>query len=568
MNFLDYIRNEMKNRGIDYFLYKDCDPHMSEYVNDHYKFRTVISGFTGSNGTLILGLKDAYLFTDGRYFIQAENELKGTGIKLMKLSTPGYPSLKGFITELKNEGNVFCCYGNNLSYKEYLDYGIELADEDNSVFLNAYEKCFSKPYPELNADDFVEELSVELCGEYRNSKIEKIRETMVSRNYDYYISSALDANMWIMNIRGRAIEHNPVAFSYIVITREECFLFIKRALDSLTEDGIKIYDYDLFSDFIRKIPNGKSVAFKFEQTPLTAAHILSDKNTDIFNDDCGVSLLKSIKNETEIRNIKEAYKKDNKIVSEFINWINSVDITSLNEFEAMNKLDEMRLSEEDCYDLSFSTISASGPNAAMMHYESKEDACSMILKDNLYLFDSGGQWKGGTTDITRTVAIGNPTYEMKHDYTRVARGMLSLMNAVFLEGCTGINLDILAREPMWEEGDDYKCGTGHGIGYMLSVHEGPHAIRWLSRPNGKDTVLKPGMLVSDEPGIYKEGKYGIRIENILLVREKCETSDGRFLCFECLTYVPMDEKLILRDEMNERELKWLDEYQKRCCESI
>ena len=239
-----------------------------------------------------------------------------------------------------------------------------------------------------------------------------------------------------------------------------------------------------------------------------------------------------------------------------------MDLSDKNEFYLEQMLDNMRLSHEECYDLSFNTISASGPNAAMMHYSASKENSSNILNNSLYLVDSGGQWIGATTDVTRTVHVGEVTYEMKHDYTRVVRGMLSLQNAVFLEGVTGVNLDILAREPMWEEGDDYKCGTGHGIGFMLNVHEGNHAIRWKS--TSKDVSLRPGMLVSDEPGIYKEGKYGIRLENILLVKEKCETPDGRFLCFECLTYVPLDEDLILRDEMSYRELKWLDEYQSKC----
>ena len=332
----------------------------------------------------------------------------------------------------------------------------------------------------------------------------------------------------------------------------------------LSENGVKCMLYDNFEKFVNILPAKKSACFSFEKMPVKYALMLKEREYNLFNYDCQVSYSKSIKNETEIKNIKEAYKKDNKCVKEFLEWIEKEEVTNYDEFYLSKKLDDIRLSNDDCLDLSFDTISASGPNAAMMHYEAKENDCSEILNNNLYLVDSGGQWIGGTTDITRTVAIGTPTYEMQHDYTRVARGMLALMNAVFLEGCTGINLDILAREPMWEEGDDYKCGTGHGIGYMLSVHEGPHAIRWLQGVNGRDTVLKPGMLVSDEPGIYKEGKYGIRIENILLVKEKFETTDGRFLCFECLTYVPLDEKLLLRDEMTSKEIAWLDEYQDKC----
>ncbi|MCR4649102.1 MAG: aminopeptidase P family protein [Lachnospiraceae bacterium] len=575
MEFIDCIRDEMKTKGYDLFLLKDCDPHLSEYVNDYYKFRSVASNFKGSNGLLAVGLEEACLFTDGRYFIQAEKELSGGSIKLMKLSTPGYPTIREYVRGFADKGKTVACPSDIFSYKECLNYGINALDDKNYVFLNAYKKYFNKDYPDLKADDTVSILSDDLTGESCESKVLKVQKTLSDTDADFYLSAVLDSNMWICNIRGKAIRYNPVALSYVMITKDEAFLFLFKNSDTsddvfdeikneLKKQGISVALYEEFESVLRGLPDNKKACFLFDKMPVKYANILNEKNYDLINSDCKVSMMKSIKNETEINNLREAYRKDNKVVKDFIEWIGNNDVTSLKEYDLMVKLDEMRLSEEDCYDLSFDTISASGPNAAMMHYESYKDDCSAILDNSLYLVDSGGQWKGGTTDITRTVAIGIPTYEMKHDYTRVARGMLALMNAVFIEGCTGINLDILAREPMWEEGDDYKCGTGHGVGYMLSVHEGPQAIRWIQGAYGRDAVLKPGMLVSDEPGIYKEGRYGIRIENILLVKEKYETADGKFFCFECLTYVPLDEKLLLRDEMTGREVKWLDDYQDKC----
>lgn len=576
MALLDFIRKQMISKGYDYFFLKDCDPHMSEYVNDYYKFRSVASGFTGSNGTLAIGLENAYLFTDGRYFIQAEKELKGTGIELMKLSTPGYPTIKGFIANLLKEGKTVACPSDIFSYKEFLDYGFNALDDANEVFLNAYKEWKKEDYPALNVDPQIRILDESQTGESAASKIEKVREILEKKDIFYYFSASLDDNMWLLNLRGNAIKYNPFCFSFVMITQRgaDAFLYLpsdKISIEEsnkiekyLRENKINIFLYQNFERFLQNLPAHKKACFAFEKMPVKYAKILCEKKYDLINYDCNISLMKAIKNETEIENIRKAYKKDNKAVCDFIRWIDETDVTGMNEYELSSKLDEIRLSDPECLDLSFDTISASGANAAMMHYEAKRDNCSKILNDNLYLFDSGGQWIGGTTDITRTVAIGTPTYEMKHDYTKVARGMLALLNASFIEGCTGINLDILAREPMWEEGEDYKCGTGHGVGYMLSVHEGPQAIRWMQNPMRKDAVLKSGMLVSDEPGIYKEGKYGIRIENILLVREKCETPDGRFLCFECLTYVPLDEKLILRDEMTSKELKWLDDYQNKC----
>ena len=590
MKIIDYLREEMKEQGIDWYFTKDCDPHMSEYVNDYYKFRTVISGFTGSNGTLAIGIDEAYLFTDGRYFIQAEKELEGSGIKLMKMSTPGYPSIKEFACGLSDKGLTVACPSAIFSYKEVLDYRFNKLDDDNAVFLNAYRKCFGHDYPSLNVNDAIEFLPDCLTGEKSSSKIEKVRKYLEDNDIFFYFSASLDNNMWLLNIRGRAIKYNPMALSFLMITKRDAILFLyhnnhcdegiketdnSKKTDLLTDDfnyiesrlresGVKLMLYDSLEKYLSILPAKRKACFSFDKFPAKYANILCNKEFDLFNSDCNISKLQAIKNETEIKCLKEAYAKDNKVVCEFLNWIKENPVTDMNEFDLMKKLDSMRLENPECFDLSFDTISASGPSAAMMHYESKENDCSKIMNDNLYLVDSGGQWYGGTTDITRTVAIGTPTYEMKHDYTKVARGMLALMNAVFIEGCSGLNLDILAREPMWEEGDDYKCGTGHGVGYMLSVHEGPHAIRWVQKPVGREAVLKPGMLVSDEPGIYREGKYGIRIENILLVKEKCVTPDGRFLCFECLTYVPLDENLLLREEMNDKEIKWLDSYQEKC----
>jgi len=588
MKLIDCIREEMKNAGYDWYFTKDCDPHMSEYVNDYYKFRSIVSGFTGSNGTLAIGLKKAYLFTDGRYFIQAEKELSGSGIELMKLSTPGYPSIKEFVKNLISEGLKAACPSEIFSYKEVIDYGFNALDNDNSVFLNAYRKFKGEEYPAARIDDSLYFLSDELTGESVENKIEKVRKYLIDNDIYYYFSASLDNNMWLLNIRGNAIKYNPMAFSFVMVTKRDAAVFVydnkgayrsgeilpdkrirlsngtEETVEIFKEKRINVFLYNSFEKFLKNLPGSRTACFAFDKMPAKFARILEGKDYRLINSDCNVSKLQAIKNSIEINNLRESYAKDNKIVSEFQNWIKDNDVTSMNEFDLMKKLDSMRLGNCDCRDLSFDTISASGPNAAMMHYESKENDCSMILKDNLYLFDSGGQWIGGTTDITRTVAIGTPTYEMKHDYTKVARGMLALMNAVFIEGCSGLNLDILAREPMWEEGDDYKCGTGHGVGYMLSVHEGPHAIRWMQKPAGREALLRPGMLVSDEPGIYKEGKYGIRIENILLVKEKCQTPDGRFLCFECLTYVSLDENLLLREEMSDKEIKWLDSYQNEC----
>lgn len=561
MNMIEAVRKQMEERNIDYLMLVDSDPHFSEYVNEYYKFRSLVSGFTGSNGTLILGKNDGYLFTDGRYFIQAENQLKGTGISLMKLGIEGYPTLIQFLDSLSKNGMKIAALEDCISISMYEKLPIDYLDSDYSIIFNAYKEAYGKEYPNIIFDEFIEELPLEIAGESRESKISKIRNSLDKLEADLYISSTLEDNMWLLNIRGRAIPCNPVSICYLTISKDSVDLYLLGNND-FKLSNVNIHTYDSFKEYLKITDSNTKIVLEKSSFSAGNIEILNKRNVKIIDSDLNIKLMKSIKNETEIENIRKYYYKDNEIVTRFINELNDIDFNEYNEYDLAMKLDNMRKSDPDCFDLSFDTISASGPNGAMMHYQASFDKNSKILNNSLYLFDSGGQWKGATTDITRTILVGEATYEMKHDYTRVVRGLLNLSNAVFMEGCTGVNLDILAREPMWEEGDDYKCGTGHGIGYILSVHEGPNAIRWKSNPS--DAILKPGMIMSCEPGIYKEGKYGIRIENILLVKEKCKTNDGVFLCFETLTYVPLDMKLILLDEMNNKEIKWLEEYNMKC----
>ncbi|MCQ2542576.1 MAG: aminopeptidase P family protein [Lachnospiraceae bacterium] len=561
MNMIEAVRKQMEERNIDYLMLVDSDPHFSEYVNDYYKFRSLVSGFTGSNGTLILGKNDGYLFTDGRYFIQAENQLKGTGISLMKLGIEGYPTLIQFLDSLSKNGMKIAALEDCISISMYEKLPIDYLDSDYSIIFNAYKEAYGKEYPNIIFDEFIEELPLEIAGESRESKISKIRNSLDKLEADLYISSTLEDNMWLLNIRGRAIPCNPVSICYLTISKDSVDLYLLGNND-FKLSNVNIHTYDSFKEYLKITDSNTKIVLEKSSFSAGNIEILKNRNVKIIDSDLNIKLMKSIKNETEIENIRKYYYKDNEIVTRFINELNDINFNEYNEYDLAMKLDNMRKSDPDCFDLSFDTISASGPNGAMMHYQASFDKNSKILNNSLYLFDSGGQWKGATTDITRTILVGEATYEMKHDYTRVVRGLLNLSNAVFMEGCTGVNLDILAREPMWEEGDDYKCGTGHGIGYILSVHEGPNAIRWKSNPS--DAILKPGMIMSCEPGIYKEGKYGIRIENILLVKEKCKTNDGVFLCFETLTYVPLDMKLILLDEMNNKEIKWLEEYNMKC----
>ena len=395
MKIIDFLREEMKKQGIDWYFTKDCDPHMSEYVNDYYKFRTVISGFTGSNGTLAIGLDEAYLFTDGRYFIQAEKELEGTGIKLMKMSTPGYPSIKEFACSLAEKCLTVACPSDIFSYKEVLDYRFNKLDDNNEIFLNAYEKCYGNDYPSLNVNDNIEFLPDEITGERISSKIEKVRNYLKEHDIFYYFSASLDNNLWLLNFRGRAIKYNPMALSFLMITQRDTVLFLYKNSngnesqvsnfnsDKFTnhpsylcgdfnyienkfrEYGVKVMLYDSFEKFLKILPAGKRACFSFDIMPSKYANILCDKEFDLINSDCNISKLQAVKNETEIKCLKEAYAKDNKVVCDFLKWIKENPVTDMNEYDLMKKLDSMRLENADCYDLSFDTISASGPNDAL-----------------------------------------------------------------------------------------------------------------------------------------------------------------------------------------------------------
>lgn len=571
---IEKFRKEMKEVGADYYILDDADPHGSEYVCDFYRKRTYFSGFDGSNGKLLLGLEDAYLWTDGRYFIQAELQLKDTGILLMKMGEEGVPSLSEFLADKILSGSKVMYDAltvNENVIKLYLSKAgekIELVpDRGRNGFSSIAEEVFSESEISVKPEKICV-LSEEILGNTFSERIEKLRERLLQGGHDGIVISDLSENMYLFGIRGNDIIHNPVAFSYSFISGDRAVLFVYD--DALTfglnlhseRNEFEILPYESFTEIIKDMVKDMKIAANSKQTSNLVWNILKENAKKLTDDDLDVALDMAIKNDKQIEILREVYRLDSECLKEFLKRMKTNPYKT--ETEARMAIDDMRLSIPECYDLSFDTISAYGANAAMMHYEDNPEKEVEILPGNMYLCDSGGQWEGGTTDVTRTIIIGEPTYEMKHDFTKVVRGMLTLANAVFMEGCTGINLDILARAPMWEEGEDYKCGTGHGIGFMLSVHEGPHAIRWKQSPEGKDTVLKPGMLVSDEPGIYKEGKYGIRMENILLVKEKCTTSDGRFLCFECLTKVPVDEDLIIREEMSEKELMWLDSYNAEC----
>ena len=577
---IEKLRAAMQKSGIDAYMIPTADYHNSEYAADHFHTREYFSGFTGSAGTLVVRREEACLWTDGRYFIQAAGELEGSGITLMKTGEPGVPSLEEYLDRTMEEGSVLgfdgrcvpCREGKALEKmmrrrKGSLSTAADLAD---GIWTD---RPALPSHPVMILED-------DYTGEDIESKLGRLREVMRREGAESYIDSKLDNIMWLLNIRGEDVTCNPVALTHVLLDHRNVYLFIQdtevtgELCSYAALHRISILPYDDFEDFLAIYDHRGNMMCDRDcisySVYLAAAGGLAkgSENCEFIAKKSPVGHFKSVKNDVEIANIRECYKRDSAVMCRFIKWLTErvadTQAESVTESAAAARLDHMRSEIDDFMDLSFSTISAYGPNAAMMHYEAVPGVSDAELKpEGMYLVDSGGQYLTGTTDVTRTIALGPVTAEMKKHYTLTAVSNLQLMGAVFMDGCTGANLDILAREPMWREGLDYKCGTGHGIGYYLGVHESPPSIRWKVFPGRLDEPFETGMIVSDEPGVYLEGKYGIRIETILEVVDREENESGRFLCFEPLTLVPFDTNLIDPDYLTPYTRKLLNEYHER-----
>ncbi|MCR5250951.1 MAG: aminopeptidase P family protein [Lachnospiraceae bacterium] len=572
---LTALRKVMEENGAQWYLCNTADPHGSEYINDHYKEREYLSGFTGSAGTLLVGTETACLWTDGRYFVQAEKELDGSTICLMREGDAGVPTLYEYLADSVASGDLLLLDGRLCEAKR----GQKIASvlRDNGARMRIGKNLVNAVWedrPSDSAED-IRVLPKDLCGCSVSEKITMLRDAVAEAGGVATILSCLEEQMWLFNLRGNDVECNPVAYAYSVITDESVTLYVKE--EAVTDDfyafaekeDIRLRSYDSFYRDLPKLRFDGSVLVDPDRTNYLIQRVLERSGAEIIAKQSPIEEEKAVKNETEIGHTRRIYRNDSLVLTRFLHYVKEkAGKEALDELALAKKLDDMRLAQPDCNDLSFTTISAFGPNAAMMHYEATEEDHAAIGANGFYLVDSGGQYDGGTTDVTRTLALGEIPREQKKQFTRVLAGMLALQNAVFLSGCGGRNLDILARGPVWELEMDYKCGTGHGVGYMLSVHEGPHGIRWKQLRAGEDAVIRPGMLVSDEPGVYVAGSHGIRIENILLCVKRCENGDGEFLAFEPLTLVPIDRDAILPEELQPKELAWLNAYHKQVRDAL
>ncbi len=559
---LTLLREWMKEKGADICYVPSSDAHMSEYTGLHWRSRAWLTGFGGSAGTAVITADDAGLWTDGRYFIQAEKELQGSGIRLFKMGEPGVPTCEEWIAGEIAEGGRIAADGRVLSAESRRTLEKTLARKQ-AVFLtdaDPFEAIWSDR-PEISSDPvFVHEEMY--AGKSRNRKLAEVRAEMAKSGADYYILTATDEICWLFNIRSSDVPYNPFVTAFALIGREEAILFANprkfddKVREVLNGDGIEIREYGAVYDAVHALEGDTSVLYDPEKTNVRIASSIRP-GIRVIEAGSLVIPMKAVKNDTEIRNIRDSYLKDATALVRLFKWIDdTVSKKSVTELEVDEKGIEFRKELPLFKDLSFGTIAAYGRNAAMMHYAPKPESNAVLEPHGFFLLDSGCQFLNGTTDITRTISLGELTDEEKKDFTLTLKSLIALSSAKFLYGATGPNLDVLARMPMWECGMDYKCGTGHGVGYFSTVHEAPQ--RFAKAAAG--TRLEKGMIITVEPGVYKEGKHGIRTENTLLVIEDETTSDGTFMRFETLCFLPIDLRAIVPGMLSSFEKDWLNRY--------
>ncbi len=567
------LQQKMAEMSIDYYLVPTSDYHHSEYISNYFKCREYLSGFTGSAGTLLVSQTQAWLWADGRYHIQAQQELTGTGIHLMKDGLTGVPTLSDFLKDCMETGQTLGFDGR--LYTSGFISGLKRKLSAKQI-LFVYDKDLVqeiwKDRPKLVAEP-VYVYPERYAGTTVSEKIAAYRDYLMKYQADCQLLTSLTDIAWLFNLRGHDVACTPVFLSYAFLSLKEVILFIQEgvltqeAKEYLQNNGIETRDYHSFYDFVKSIEHVRMLV-DYSDLNYCCYQSLSDTNT-LLRAAKYTTSAKIIKNDTEIEHTRACHLRDGVYMTKFMYWLkNTIRKRSLSELEAAAYIDQLRLSDDLALDLSFETISAYGKNAAIVHYRPSAESNTVVEAKGMLLVDSGGHYLDGTTDITRTFILGPITEEEKLCYTTTCRSMLHLANAKFLTGCRGSNLDCLAREPMWELGIDFLHGTGHGVGHVLSVHEGPNNFRFRVNSGNLDAVLLPGMITTDEPGIYQAEKFGIRIENELLCKKWKQNQYGQFLEFEYLTYAPIDLDGIEPNLMNEQEKQWLNDYHKKVYEKI
>jgi Xaa-Pro aminopeptidase len=559
---LEKLRKLMREKGMAAYIIPSFDAHKSEYVAEHWKCREWISGFSGSAGTVVVTMTDAGLWADGRYYIQAEKQLNGSNIRLFKMGQPEVPSYMEWIKNSLKQGHCVGFDGKVFSAAEVksmmevleakgikLEMSFDLIDE-------LWEDRPSIPQQPIFLHD------IKFAGKSRREKIEEVRTEMKEKGANNYLLASLDDIAWLLNIRGKDVPNNPVVTAYIIISENKVDLFMdtdKASCEIKAElhvDNIEIKDYKEIENSIKKLTQKDTVLLDPNRVNMRLYSLINEEVKKVEEPDI-TTKLKAIKNDVEIENLIKCQTKDGAAMVRFIKWLKeSVRKEKVTEITVDKKLIEFRNAQEYFMGPSFDTIAGYKEHAAMMHYKAVPESDYALKDEGMLLVDCGGQYLDGTTDITRTIVLGKLSSEEKRDFTLVLKAHIGLSSVKFLYGATGSNLDVLARRPLWEYGLDYKCGTGHGVGFLLNVHEGPQGFSQV--PNR--VKLEKGMVITNEPGIYKEGKHGIRTENTMLVTLDEKTEFGQFMRFKTISYCPIDLEAIYIDMLSSEEKNWLNTY--------
>ena len=561
------LRREMEKRNIAAYVVPTADFHESEYVGDYFKARRYITGFTGSAGTAVITPTEAMLWTDGRYFLQAERQLKDTTVTLCRMGEEGVPTIPEYLRAVLREGDTLGFDGRVVNSALGRQFR-ELAEEKHGSLAMGEDLVglIWEDRPPMSCQP-VRVLPESSTGKSSAQKLADVRAAMEKAGAEVHLLTSLYDIAWLLNVRGGDIDYVPVVLSYLALTEKECLWFVQpEALDAGTREylaaiGVEPRPYEEFYTYAEAIPAGTKVLLDTKVCSTRLCGALA-QGVEVIDRPNPTVAMKAVKNDVEMANTRLAHQKDAAAVIRFIRWLKTnVGKVPMTEISAADYLAARRAEQEGFLDLSFSTICGYNAHGAIIHYGATPETDIPLAPEGLLLVDSGGHYMEGTTDITRTIALGPVTQEMKDAFTRVLRSHLQLANARFLYGCTGVNLDILARGPLWEAGLDYKHGTGHGIGHILNVHEGPNGFRWKTSPDrSEDSVLEEGMITSDEPGLYFADKFGVRTESELLCRKGEKNEYGQFMYFENLTYVPIDLDAVDPVQMNETERHWLNEY--------
>lgn len=567
---LESLREVMRREHLSAFIFPSTDAHQSEYVADHWQGRTWISGFNGSAGTAVVTMKSAALWTDSRYFLAAEEQLKGTEFQLMKLKIEGTPTISEWLAqELQGENAEVGLDGMVNSYHETMGLIADLRKSGGITVRTNFDPLglIWTDRPAIPANP-VEIQPMEFAGESVASKISRIRTALRQRHADGMLISALDDIAWTLNLRGTDVHCVPVFVSYLLISSQQVSLYVDSAKINdevkayLTENGISLYPYNKVAEGLERYSE-YNILLDGDETSYFLWKTV--KCQEIIAGNSPVPAMKAQKNDREIAGFRQAMQRDGVAMVKFLRWLKpAVEAGGQTEISIDRKLTSLRAEQHLFRDISFDTIAGYQAHGAIVHYEATPETDVALKPEGLILIDSGAQYQDGTTDITRTIALGPVTEEMKHVYTLVLKGHIQLELAKFPDGASGTQLDALARECMWREGYNYLHGTGHGVGSYLSVHEGPHQIRMEWKP----TPLRAGMTVTDEPGLYLSGKFGVRIENTLLIKDYQTTEFGKFLQMESLTLCPIDLTPVDFSMLQPEEIEWLDTYHRDVFEKL